>query len=71
MENLVRTAIRHYNDFMAEAQLYEFENALHLYEKMQKTENILTKLTLVSKDINSNELLSLIEELRSIHELQE
>lgn len=23
MENLVRTAIRHYNDFMAEAQLYE------------------------------------------------
>lgn len=62
----VRDQIKH-----AEAQLYEFENALHLYEKMQKTENILTKLTLVSKDINSNELLSLIEELRSIHELQE
>ena len=62
----VRDQIKH-----AEAQLYEFENALHLYEKMQKTENILTKLTLVSKDINSNELSSLIEELRNIHELQE
>ena len=62
----VRDQIKH-----AEAQLIEFESALHLYEKMQKTEKVLEALTSLSHDIESNHLSSLIEELRCIHELQE
>ena len=62
----VRDQIKH-----AEAQLLEFENALHLYEKMQKTERLLDELTKLSQDIESDSLSSLIEQLRSIHELQE
>ena len=62
----VRDQIKH-----AEAQLIEYENALHLYEKMQKTEKILDELTKLSHNIENERLSSLIEELRSLHELQE
>lgn len=62
----VRDQIKH-----AEAQLMEFENALHLYEKMQKTERLLNQLTELSHNINNERLSSIIEELRSLHELQE
>ena len=62
----VRDQIKH-----AEAQLLEYENALHLYEKMQKTEKILNELTQLSHETDSERLASLISQLRSIHELQE
>lgn len=62
----VRDQIKH-----AEAQLMEFENALHLYEKMQKTEGLLNQLTELSHNINNERLSSIIDELRSLHELQE
>ena len=62
----VRDQIKH-----AEAQLLEYENALHLYEKLQKTEKILEELTRLSQDIESDILSSLIEDLRCVHELQE
>ncbi|MBE6682039.1 MAG: DNA-binding protein [Ruminococcaceae bacterium] len=62
----VRDQIKH-----AEAQLMEFENALHLYEKMQKTERLLNQLSELSHNINNERLSSIIEELRSLHELQE
>lgn len=62
----VRDQIKH-----AEAQLMEFENALHLYEKMQKTEKLLDRLSELSHNIDNERLSSTIEELRSLHELQE
>lgn len=62
----VRDQIKH-----AEAQLIEYENALHLYEKMKKTGEILDELTQLLQGADSNRLTSLITELRSIHELQE
>ena len=62
----VRDQIKH-----AEAQLIEYENALHLYEKMKKTGEILDELTQLLQGVDSERLTSLITELRSIHELQE
>ena len=59
----VRDQIKH-----AEAQLIELENALHLYEKAQKTEKILSELLSIADSINNGRLTSLIEELRTIHE---
>lgn len=59
----VRDQIKH-----AEAQLIELENALHLYEKAQKTEKILSELLSIADSINNSRLTSLIEELRTIHE---
>lgn len=59
----VRDQIKH-----AEAQLLEFENALHLYEKSQKTEKILDELSDLAIALNNKKLSSLIEELRVIHE---
>ncbi len=59
----VRDQIKH-----AESFLTELENALHLYEKSQKTEKILNELSSISESINNRRLSSLIEELRTIHE---
>ncbi len=59
----VRDQIKH-----AESFLTELENALHLYEKAQKTEKILNELSALSESINNSRLSSLIEELRTIHE---
>ena len=59
----VRDQIKH-----AEAQLIELENALHLYEKAQKTEKILSELLSIADSINNSRLTSLIEELSTIHE---
>ena len=53
----VRDQIKH-----AEAQLIELENALHLYEKAQKTEKILSELLSIADSINNGRLTSLIEE---------
>lgn len=62
----VRDQIKH-----AETQLTEFENALHLYEKSQKTAKALSKLQELADETDSDRLLSVIDELRTIHELQE
>ena len=62
----VRDQIKH-----AEAQLIEYEDALHLYDKMQKTAKLLDELSKLSQDIESEQLDSVIESLRSLHELQE
>ncbi len=62
----VRDQIKH-----AEALLFSFENALHLYEKSQKTEAILDKLSQLSQETNDERLTKLIDELKSVHELQE
>ena len=62
----VRDQIKH-----AEAQLLSLENALHLYEKSQKTDSILNELSLISKETDNERLKSLIAELRGVHELQE
>lgn len=59
----VRDQIKH-----AESLLIELENALHLYEKSQKTEKILDELSTISKKLNNERLTVLIEELRKIHE---
>ncbi len=59
----VRDQIKH-----AESFLTELENALHLYEKSQKTEKILRELSSISDSINNKRLSSLIEELKTIHE---
>ncbi|MBR2021678.1 MAG: DNA-binding protein [Clostridia bacterium] len=62
----VRDQIKH-----AESQLLSLENALHLYEKSQKTEKILDKLLELSQETDNKCLSSLVEELRALHELQE
>ena len=62
----VRDQIKH-----AEAQLLSLENALHLYEKSQKTDSILNELSLISKETDNERIASLVAELRSVHELQE
>ena len=59
----VRDQIKH-----AEAQLLELENALHLYEKSKKTEEILYELSSVAKETNSEHLTSIVEKLRKIYE---
>ena len=59
----VRDQIKH-----AEAQLLELENALHLYEKSKKTEEILDELSSVAKETNSEHLTSIVEKLRKIYE---
>lgn len=62
----VRDQIKH-----AEAQLWEYENALHLHAKLIKTEKILDELSQLSRTINSEQLTELTEALRNVHELQE
>ena len=62
----VRDQIKH-----AESQLLSLENALHLYEKSQKTEKILDKLLQLAQETDNEHLASLIEQLRALHELQE
>lgn len=62
----VRDQIKH-----AEAQLLSLENALHLYEKTQKTEKILNELLQLLQNTDDSRITSLIEQLRAVHELQE
>lgn len=62
----VRDQIKH-----AEEKLYELENALHLFEKNQKTEKILSELSEIAKDIQHSRLAHLLDELYEINELQE
>lgn len=59
----VRDQIKH-----AEAQLLSLEDNLRLYEKSQKTEEILSKLSKLAQEINNEHLTSLIEELYMINE---
>lgn len=59
----VRDQIKH-----AEAQLISLEENLRLYEKSQKTEKILSELSELAKDINNDQLTSLIEKLYMINE---
>lgn len=59
----VRDQIKH-----AEAQLFEYENALHLYEKSQKTEDIIERLSDIASQIQNGELTSLLEKLRNIND---
>jgi len=59
----VRDQIKH-----AEAQLLELENALHLYEKSQKTEKVLSELSEIANETGNERIANLIEKLRSIHE---
>lgn len=59
----VRDQIKH-----AEAQLLALENALHLYEKSQKTERILSELSEIADKSGNERMTSLIEQLRSIYE---
>ncbi len=59
----VRDQIKH-----AEAQLFELENALHLYEKAQKTEEIIKRLSDIASQIQNGELTSLLEKLRNIND---
>ncbi len=59
----VRDQIKH-----AEAQLFEYENALHLYEKSQKTEKIIEGLSDIASHVQNRELTSLVEQLRNIND---
>ena len=59
----VRDQIKH-----AEDKLYEYENALGLFKKSQKTEDILSKLSELSKELNDSRLDSLLKELGDIQE---
>lgn len=59
----VRDQIKH-----AEAQLLELEKALGLYKKSIQTENILSELEDLNKQINNSALSSIINKLRAINE---
>lgn len=59
----VRDQIKH-----AENQLIYYEDALGLYEKSKKTDEIINKLEKIAHELDSKPILGLAEQLRKLYE---